>query len=74
MASGGTPPRFVPWREIRAVEVERRRVVLVLHDGAPMRLVDAYQGVGAVDLAGRLTDLRRRGLLGALRPARPKRR
>lgn len=73
VVSGGEPPRFVAWRGIGAIEVERGRVVLRLHDAAPLRLVDAYQGIGAVHLAERLTDLRRRALLGALRPAPPRR-
>jgi hypothetical protein len=73
VASGGAPPRFIPWRSVRAAEVERGRVVLRLHDADPLRLGDAYQGIGAAHLAERLIDLRRRALLGALRPAPPRR-
>ena len=74
VAEGGRPPRAIAWRQLQAVQVARRRVELRLADGDTVRLGVAYQGVSAAALADRLTELRRKALLGALPPERPRRR
>lgn len=74
VAEGGRPPRAIAWRQLQAVQVARRRVELRLADGDTVRLGVAYQGVSAAALADRLTELRRKALLGALHPERPRRR
>lgn len=73
ISSGSGTPAFYPWRQIQRIEVDAGQLLLHPAEGDPQPLGRSFQGIRLHALAERLTDLRRKALLGALRVPPPRR-
>jgi hypothetical protein len=73
VSSDSGDPTFLPWKTIEAIVVEQGQLVLQVQEGAPLAVGRAFQGIRLAALADRLSEIRRKALLGALRIPPPRR-
>lgn len=73
VSSGSGSPTFLPWRDIQAITIEQGQLVLQVEAGSAVPVGRAFQGIRLAALAERLSEIRRKALLGALRVPPPRR-